>query len=155
MVFIPSGATGTKNAILSIPNNDSDENPFVINLTGLALASALPEIQVTDNGAILVSPNSTVDFGTLQISTPATKTIVIHNIGTANLVISDTTIGGTNPTLFNTGFSTATIAPGVTTNVVITFSAPIKINAKATITFTNNDSDEGSFVVKLKGRTMP
>ncbi|HPF04568.1 MAG TPA: Ig-like domain-containing protein [Spirochaetota bacterium] len=154
VTFTPS-SIGVKNTVLTINNTDSDEASFIINLTGYSPVTPSAEIQVTDNGIILVSPNSTVDFGTITIGATGTDTIVIHNIGTANLVISGTTLGGTNPALFNTGFTTATIVPGATANVVITFSAPIKINAKATITFSNNDSDEGSFVVKLKGRTMP
>ena len=35
--FTPTGS-GLKMAALSIPNNDGDENPFVINLTGTALS---------------------------------------------------------------------------------------------------------------------
>jgi hypothetical protein len=155
VTFQPDTVAGTKNCSLTVTSNDSDESSFIINLTGLALTTAAPEIEITDTGIILISPDSTVDFGTLTIGDTGTKTIVIHNIGTANLNISGTTIGGTNPTLFNTGFTTATIVPGATANVVINFSAPVKINARATITFTNNDSDEGTFVVKLKGRTMP
>lgn len=154
VTFSPS-SIGVKNTVLTINNTDSDEGAFIINLTGYSPAAPLPEIQVTDYGIILISPNSTVDFGTITIGDTGTNTIVIQNIGTANLVISGTTIGGTNPSLFSTTFTTATLAPGVTADVIISFSAPLKINAKATISFFNNDADESTFVVKLKGRTMP
>jgi hypothetical protein len=96
-----------------------------------------------------------VDFGTITIGDTGSKTIVIHNIGSAPLNITGVAMGGTNPDYFSTVYTGGPIAAGSTANVVIDFSAPVKINAKATITFTNNDADEGSFVVKLKGRTMP
>jgi len=155
ITFSPDAVAGTKNAILSISSDDSDENPFIINLTGVSLAAPAPEIQISWNGVVFQNNVSTVDFGTLTIGATDTQTIVIHNIGTADLHITGTTIGGTSPAYFSTGFSTATIASGGTANVAIQFSAPIKVNAKATITFDNDDSDEGPFMVKLKGRTMP
>jgi hypothetical protein len=100
VTFQPDTVAGTKKCSLTVTSNDSDESSFIINLTGLALTTAAPEIEITDTGIILISPDSTVDFGTLTIGDTGTKTIVIHNIGTANLNISGTTIGGTNPTLF-------------------------------------------------------
>ena len=154
--FNPDTTTGTKNASLTITSDDIDEGTFVINLTGISLAVPEPEIQITDSGVILISPTSTVDFGTITIGDTKTKTIVIHNIGSANLDVTGYTLGGTNPDLFSTTFiPPVTIAPGASENINISFSAPLKINARATITFQNNDTDEGSFVVKLKGRTMP
>ncbi|HPJ35487.1 MAG TPA: Ig-like domain-containing protein [Spirochaetota bacterium] len=154
VTFTPA-STGVKNAVLSIGNDDSDENPFIINLTADTPVLPAPEIQITWDGVVFSNNTSTVDFGTLTIGATDTQTIVIHNIGTADLHITGTTIGGTSPAYFSTGFSTATIASGGTANVAIQFSAPIKVNAKATITFDNDDSDEGPFMVKLKGRTMP
>lgn len=153
--FLPT-SDGVKTATLTIPSNDGDEPSFIINLTGLALSSGAPEIQITDNGVILVSPDSTVDFGTLTIGDTGTKTIKIYNIGSTTLNVTGYNIGGTNPSLFSTTFTTATLAPGAApADVIISFSAPLKINAKATISFFNNDADESTFVVKLKGRTMP
>ncbi len=148
-------ASTVMNSVFTINSNDSDESAFVINLTGLALSIPAPEIQITDTGVILVSPTSTMDFGTITINDTATKTLVIYNIGTAPLNITGTTIGGTDPSYYSTTYTTGVIAPGATANVDISFSAPVKANTRATITFLNNDADEGTFVVKLKGRTMP
>lgn len=156
ITFTP-GSTGTKTATLTIANDDADENPFIINLTGVSLIAPAPEIQVVSGGVILVSPNSTIDFGTIAIGANLSKAVTMYNIGSANLVISNFSFGGSNPAYFSTDFGVTpvTILPGATKTFNITFSAPVKINARATITFTNNDSDEGTFVVKLKGRTMP
>jgi len=156
ITFTP-GSTGTKTATLTIANDDADENPFIINLTGVSLIVPAPEIQVVSGGVILASPNSTIDFGTIVIGANLSKAVTMYNIGSANLVISNFSFGGSNPAYFSTDFGVTpvTILPGATKTFNITFSASVKINARATITFTNNDSDEGTFVVKLKGRTMP
>lgn len=159
ITFKPSAVASdtVKNAVLTIPNDDSDEGAFIINLTGVALASAAPEIQVVSGGVILVTPTSTLDFGTLQIGFPGTIAVSMQNIGAGNLDVTGWSIGGSDPAYFDTDFGAipVTIPPGGTKNFNITFRALVKTNAKATITFQNNDSSEGSFVIKLKGRTMP
>jgi len=150
--FTPSTA-GDKTAQVAIGSDDSDENPFVINLQGVSLSSSAPEIQFTNAGEILQSTVSTVDFGTLIPGATGTLTLVLRNIGSANLTVTGVTPGGTNPGLFSTDFVTpATVTPGSTLSFNVSFSSPDKINARATISFQNNDSDENPFTIKLKGR---
>ncbi len=153
VTFQPDGIPGIENSVLTITSNDPDELSFIINLTGEELASPAPEIQFTDSGVILVSPVSTVDFGTLVPGDTASIAIMLHNIGSADLVITGAVIGGTNPDLFSTDFIVpATVTPGSTSIFNMSFSAPAAINARATITFQNNDLNESLFTIKLKGR---
>jgi len=153
VTFQPDTTPGIKNSVLTISTNDPDELSFIINLTGEGLASASPEIQITNGGVILISPVSTVDFGTMIPGDTGTVTLVMHNIGTADLVVTGAVIGGTNPDLFSTDFTVPqTLAPGSTLNFNISFSSSEAINAKATISFQNNDLNESPFTIKLKGR---
>ncbi len=143
-----------KNAILTISNNDADESSFVINLEGTALNSLEPEIQITQGGVIMVSPVSTVDFGTVTPGDTGTISMVMHNIGSANLSVSAFSFGGTNPDLFTTDFGPVivNISAGTNINFNINFSPVAKVNARAEIVFQNNDTSESNFVLKLKGR---
>jgi hypothetical protein len=152
VVFSPSGLAGTKNAVLSIANNDSNENPFIINLTGLALSTGAPEIQITDSGVILIDDDYMAEFGTVSVGGTGTKTFVIHNIGSAALTISSVTFGWFNPALFTTNLTPQSIAAGGTLPFEVYFKPVTPVNAKATITINNDDSDEGSYVIRLKGR---
>ncbi len=150
--FTPNSSTGTKPALITINSNDPDDDPFYLNLTGQSVAVLAPEIQITDKDQIYVSPDSTLNFGTIPVGDTLAKTIVIQNIGSTDLIITGISYGDKNPEYFSTPFAPCTIPAGGSEDVVLSFSSPIKINAKATITFTNNDADEGSFVVKLKAR---
>jgi hypothetical protein len=155
LTFVPL-STGVKTDILTITSNDADESSFVINLVAESLVVPEPEIQITNGGVILISPVSTIDFGTVAAGDTGAVTIIMHNIGSANLVVpaNGVSIGGTNPDLFSTDFGAApaTIISGATKSFNVSFSSPLKINARATITFQNNDSDEAPFTIKLKGR---
>jgi hypothetical protein len=150
--FTPSTA-GDKTAQVAIGSDDSDENPFIINLHGVSLATPAPEIQVTNSGLILITAISIVDFGTVPTGGTGTVTLIIHNIGSSALTVSGVSFGGTNPELFSTGFTSLTINPGLTGNLSISFSAAFKINARAELYINNNDGDENPFIIKLKGRT--
>jgi hypothetical protein len=44
--FTPTGATGARNAILTIANNDADENPYNFNLTGTATVVVTPTVSI-------------------------------------------------------------------------------------------------------------
>ncbi len=155
-VDFTSASAGVKNAVLTIANNDADESSFVINLTGTVVAASEPEIQITNGGIILVSPVSTVDLGTVAAGDTVSITLIMYNIGSSNLVVpaNGVSIGGTNPDLFSTDFGTAmtAIIPGATKSFNVSFSSPSKVNARATITFQNNDTDEAPFTIKLKAR---
>lgn len=150
--FTPS-TTGVKTAQVTIGSNDSDENPFIINLHGVSLSSSAAEIQVTNSGTILTTEVSTVDFGTVHIGGTGTVILAIQNIGSSPLTVSGVSFGGNNPELFSTGFTSLTINPGLTENLSVSFSAAYKINARAELYIHNNDGDENPFMIKLKGRT--
>lgn len=153
VVFQPDTTVDLKNATMTITNNDPLTPVFTLKLTGVSLAVPEPEIQITGNGVIMVNAVSTVDFGTISAGGTGSVTLVLHNIGSSDLSVSDAAFGGTDPGLFSTDFTVpSTVVPGDTLSFNISFSSLSAINARAVITFQNNDSDEAPFVIKLKGR---
>ncbi len=151
--FTPS-TVGIKNAVVTVASDDSDESLFLINLTGTSLVASSPEIQITKGGIILVSGSSTINFGSIHHGGSSTLNFVMYNIGSADLVITGSVIGGDEASFFTTNFVPCTITPGLTAAFSITFSPPVKKNnAVANITFQNNDSDESAFKINVKGKS--
>lgn len=148
-------STGTKTTIITIGSNDPDVNPYILNLTGNSVApgNTAPEIDIKYNGKTLISPNGEVDFKKVKEGEEKSKTIVIHNIGTGDLIITAITINGEKyPEWFSTTFTPRTIAKNTSQDAVIKFKPLDKKKTKnVVITFTNDDANEGLFKIKLKG----
>lgn len=68
--FLPT-SSGNKTALLSIPSNDPDENPYVITLSGYCE----PHMDVLE-----VGPGETYDFGTVLIGEYAEATFKVSSI---------------------------------------------------------------------------
>jgi len=153
VAFTPDSA-GVKNAVLTIASDDADEPSFLVNLTCKGVAVPEPEIQITYSGAILVTGVTVVDFGTIPVGGSKTLTFIMHNIGTANLVVSGFTIEGNNPEAGSVDFTPvpSTISAGTTKTFSITFSPATNGNKKADVIFQNNDLNESAFMIKVKGR---
>ncbi|MCK6619796.1 MAG: choice-of-anchor D domain-containing protein, partial [Calditrichia bacterium] len=143
--FNPASA-GVKSATLSIESNDPDENPFDVPLSGNGIG--IPDIAV--------SPTSH-DYGDVLVGSSASQTFVVSNEGTADLVVSATTLTGTNPGEFSitAGGAPFTLSPGATQDVVVSFN-PTSTGAKsATLSIESNDPDENPFDVPLSGNGAP
>jgi hypothetical protein len=79
---------GDYNAKITMTNNDANENPMVINLTGTITPDLTRgEIDVTLAGAN-VPNNTTIPFGNTFTATPVSKDFVITNSGTATMPIT-------------------------------------------------------------------
>jgi sugar lactone lactonase YvrE len=74
-------STAQQTASLRIASNDADENPFIINLSGLA---GFPEIAVEEPvGSDLVDGTASVAFGAVTIGGVSSKTFTLRNYGTS------------------------------------------------------------------------
>lgn len=157
-------AAGTHSMILRFNNNDSNENPYSITVTGSATASTTsPEISVFI-GTTAQPINSTLDFGTIARGTTATKDFVIRNTGNANLTISNV-ITAITPT--GTGSSTTpafswqiisgspTVAPAGSATVRVTFKpGALSTSYSSAYRINNNDSDENPYGFTLTGASL-
>ena len=75
VTFNPATAEARSTRVL-IDNNDTDEDPAIVEITGSGIA---PAIQIDPN---------VYDFGTLFIGCESTLPVTISNVGNADLVVS-------------------------------------------------------------------
>ena len=140
--FTPT-SVGAKTANISIANNDDDENPYDLTLTGTGIApgitSASPSsgypgnsFSVTINGTNL-SGATTVNFGsgiTTNSFTVGSSTQI-----TATIDISGSAVPGTRDISVTTPGGTATLVGGFSVLEVVTYDEPsyyLKINLLGT-----------------------
>ncbi len=146
--FTPS-APGARNTLLRISSNDADENPFDIALTGSGMA--VPEITVANGRANLIDGKSTVGFGSVKSGSSEVITLTIRNTGTAPLTKIAASLNGAQANQFKVSKPGASLAPGKSTTVKVTFS-PTGTGARSTtLRIASSDSDEKVFEIKLSG----
>lgn len=156
ITFDPN-TVGVKDAIVSIANNDSDENPYTFAIQGTGTTIA-PEINIKGNGTSIaagdLTPSATdnTDFGSAVINTTVTKTFTIENTGTADLILPVPSVVLLNNT---SGFTvTQPLLNTVPSNSNTTFT--VSFNNASAGTFDNqvivdsNDSDESTYNFAVK-----
>jgi hypothetical protein len=153
--FSPT-AVGIRTALVSIANNDGDENPYTFLIQGTGIS---PEMDVTGNSQPIVS-GSTIPtfvnhtfFDYLNIVTGVLdRTFTIQNNGTLALTIGALTISG--PGAADYSLITppaASLAIGASTTFVIRFN-PTTIGLKdATVSIVNNDLNESPYTFAISG----
>jgi len=165
--FSPS-ALGSRNASVSIANDDSDESPYNFSITGSGTGG--PEVNLTGlsvtilDGATATSVSDNTDFGSSNTGVSVLHTFIIHNTGTTILNLSPAPIevsgdvaGSTIvDVLDSTQFAVATrpsdtVAPGGSTSFTLRFN-PLATGAHtATVGFGTNDVDEGRYTFTVSG----
>ncbi len=159
ITFDPSG-DGLRSAIVSISNNDSDENPYDFDIQGTGLA---PEITLQGNGQNIVSGSTTptttnaTDFGNHDIDTGSISTVfTIQNTGGANLSLTGSSpyiaISGTHASDFSITVNPVTpITPSGSTTFTIHFDPSAAGVRTATLSIANSDTDEDPFTFDIQG----
>jgi len=151
--FAPVSA-GVKTAVLHISNNDINNNPFNITITGTGTgAGTVPGIVVQQPaGTNLVSGVGTEIFGSVAVGIVTNLSFIITNIGTANLTGLGITIDGANPTMFSmTASPTTPVIPGGFTTFTVSF-APVSTGMKtAALHISNNDINNNPFNIAIAG----
>ncbi len=156
---------GVHNAILSIANNDSNENPYNFSITGQGTGPA-PEIDVVSNGNSIVDGDTTptsIDgtfYGVITQGITSTKTYFIFNQGNQNLLLSGAdpyvTITGPDAALFEVVGDSPdnTITPGGSTIFSVKYTPLAAGVHNAVITIENNDSNEGTYNFNISGESL-
>lgn len=157
-------AAGTHSMRLRFNNNDSNENPYSVTVTGSATTfTTAPEISVFI-GTAAQPANATLDFGTIARGTTATKDLIIKNTGTATLTVSNvitaiTPAGsGTNSTpafTWQVISGSTTIAPAGSATVRVTFKpGALSTVYSSAYNINNNDADENPYRFVLSGASL-
>ncbi|MCX6856057.1 MAG: choice-of-anchor D domain-containing protein, partial [Verrucomicrobia bacterium] len=149
--FTPTG-TGTRTAAIHIENNDSDENPYDITISGSGLA---PEIALEQGGSN-VPGGSTQSFGTVALGTNSSLVFSIRNLGTSALNNVTAGISGTHAGDFSLTSSPASTVSGPSGSTTFTVQfTPSSLGSRvATLQILNNDPDENPIQINLTGTGM-
>jgi predicted outer membrane repeat protein len=147
--FTPT-STGAKSATIAIANNDSNENPYNLTVTGTGTA---PEMAL-NQGATPIADGGSHDFGSQLLSSNTDLVFTITNSGTANLTLTTPiTLGGVDPGQFSIQAQpTSPVASGGGTTTFTVRFTPTSAGAKsATIAIANNDDDENPYNLSITG----
>ncbi|MDX2002821.1 MAG: choice-of-anchor D domain-containing protein [Chitinophagales bacterium] len=151
ITFAPLAA-GSRTASISIANNDSDENPYNIDLNGTA---TIPDINV-DRAA----NNGSYNMGTANVGSPINTVFTIQQLGTGWMTLTGSPIvqiSGTNAADFSvdlTGTQSFIVA-GNTTTFTVTFTPSAGGSRTATLTIASDDPDENPYTITLTGTGTP
>ncbi|WP_165698738.1 choice-of-anchor D domain-containing protein [Bremerella volcania] len=147
---------GSYSGQLSFITNDSDENPFNFNLSGMVDEyggyGGNPEITLYDDaygGSSILDDYGSYAFGTTSVGSPITHTFQVTNDGDATLTLGSITL----PIGFSvySGFGTTSLSPGQSTTFQLRLVAANSGNYGGTISFATNDSDENPFDFAVSG----
>src|SRR5262249_32224741 len=133
---------------IQLANNDSDENPYDLTLTGRVSA---PDVEEIDIG------NGEIGSGSSRVSrntpgTAVTKTIKRTDVGTATL-----TLTSLNAASMPSGFTlvsnlgSTSLSAGQSTTFTVRLDATTVGSFSGTIQLANNDSDENPYDLTLTG----
>ena len=119
-------------------------------VTKISLSTAAPSVGLSSNS---------LAFGSQNVeTTSAAQTLTVTNNGTANLSISAVALGGTNPGDFAKSADActgATVTPGNTCTVSVTFTPSAAGSRSASLSFTDNASDSPESVSLTGTGTVP
>lgn len=147
--FSPT-STGSKTATIDIANNDSDENPYNLTITG---TGTVPEIALSQSSTPIADGGSH-GFGNTVIGSNTDIVFTITNTGTGDLgITTPLSVGGTDSSQFSVQAqpSSPVSSGGGTTTFTVRFT-PTSLGSKtATVDITNTDSDENPYNITITG----
>jgi hypothetical protein len=138
--FIPQ-SIGSKTAIVTINSNDPDENPVVLQLSGVGAA------------ADIAFDNPQIDFGKVFVGNTSDTTLSVINIGNTPLVISDIQLNGPNENFFNVVLPQlpVSVSPGDSLKLPINYTPGDNAIHSALIEFQTNIPGAPVAAVPLSG----
>ncbi len=162
--FNPAGL-GIRQAILSIQNDDADENPYTFTIQGTGRYDENSQSEASIQGNMIeipdgdISPNAAdgTDFGNVEVfyNTTVSQEFVVHNLGTDDLVLGSTpiiTITGTNAADFTvTSFPASLVAPNSSVSFLVEFNPSSTQLREATINISNSDQNESPYTFDIQG----
>ncbi len=141
-LFLMAGCSGS----------DSKKDTSTTNNTG----TTIPEINVKQATTTLSSGYGAYNFGQVNLgSSSSAVTFTIENLGTGSLTLSNPsmTSGHTSDFAISTSGISNTIAAAGSTTFTVTFTPGARGSRSAVLTITDNDSDEGTYTITVKGTT--
>lgn len=154
--FTPTNI-GTYTATVTIQNNDANEDPFTLEITGTATAPNITVFGGTSQNQLIITGDTTpsttdgTDFGTIVAGGPdVTKTFKITNLGTENLIVSVITDDAAAFSVTSAPTALTPIAPNASTTFNVVLSTTTAGSKYGTISIVSNDPDTGVFEFDVK-----
>jgi ASPM-SPD-2-Hydin domain-containing protein/HYDIN/CFA65/VesB family protein/centrosomal CEP192-like protein len=139
VVAVTPSATGTLSGTLTVQGSNG-ASPAVVSLSATAVGAA-PQISVSSNS---------VQFGTIGVGSTGTTSLMISNIGSADLTISAISVIGAE--FGASGFTTPkTISAGQSAQMALSFQPKVGGAAAGTLSITSNDPANPTMSVALGG----
>ncbi|WAC19098.1 alpha/beta fold hydrolase [Luteolibacter sp. SL250] len=116
----------------------------------------VPSMLVTEaDGTPLNHDYSTIGFGRVAPGGSAQATLQVSNEGNVPLEDVAVTLQGDDAASFSISTLPATLAPGATSTITVTYTPPAgrTVSQSASLRFTSNDPDQGEIVIGLAGST--
>ena len=158
VVTVTPSSTGLRTVIISIPNDDSNENPYTFTLTALSGNADINVVGVNgssiSDGDTSTSLTKGTDFGPTGISSgTVVKTFTIENTGSGGLItIGAISFSGTNAADFTlTAAPAASLGGSGSTTFSVTFNPSAVGIRTAAISIVNNDPNENPYDFALQG----
>ncbi|MFQ5864131.1 MAG: choice-of-anchor D domain-containing protein [bacterium] len=147
MVGFNPSSSGSKSAALRINNNDPDEAPLDVTVSGNGVAAGGPDIAVDPTA---------YDYGDVGVGSSATQTFAVSNTGTSDLDVSSVSLTGTDAAEFSieSGGGAFTLAPGASQDIVVAFNPSSPGTKSAALRINNNDPDEAPKDVLLTSNAV-
>lgn len=164
VLFLPP-SPGSHQALLCIESNDSDENPYKVNLKGTSTGPVTtpPEIEVFAGDAALPAGGD-LSFGDVKMGTPVRRTVRISNTGTGDLRITSFLVMPAAPDAAGNGGAfiptaalvrivsgVGVIAPGRSGEFVLEMLGYSPGPARLAARIANNDADENPYSFMISG----
>jgi hypothetical protein len=146
---LQAAASGSYSGTLALPTNDSDENPFRIEVRGSVTEQPEPEVAVLLDGSGLTSGGGVLDFGGTTVGAPLTRTLTVRNLGTADLTLGTPNVPA--GFMLAGGPLTDTLVPGAEISTPLVLEAAASGSYSGTLALPTNDSDENPFRIEVRG----
>ena len=143
--FTPAAA-GAKTGQLVIANNSLVSPSVTVQMTGAGVAST--------SGATLTVNASSITFGNVPLSIPATQSVTLTSTGTANVIVSSVTASGTGFTVSGATFP-LTLTPGQSATLSVQFNPTVAGTASGKLVVASNSSTNATATVSLSGVGVP
>lgn len=155
ITFTPS-APGVRTATVTVGSNDTTEPTYTFNIQG---SGDDREIEVYGKGISIPSGNAAISvadntqYGNVNVTAgTSVRSYSVFNPGTIALTVSGVTISGADAADFSVTTSpAATVNPGASTVLTVTFN-PTTLGVKnALVTINNNDGNESVYTFAIQG----
>lgn len=121
--------------------------------------SFVPEIEVTVNDVLMTDAVSTLAYGSAQLGTVLERTILIRNLGLADLTLTGgapVTLSGTHAAQWSIlAQPSSPVLPGQAVSFMLRFTPAATGSKTATLSIASDDADESPFTVALTGTGTP